>query len=48
MILEGVPLKTISDILGHGSISITADIYGHVLEKQKRHAVKALEKYFSE
>ena len=47
MILEGVDLKTISDILGHSSISITADIYGHVLEEQKRKAVSTLDKYFS-
>ena len=47
MILEGVDLKTISDILGHSSISITADIYGHILEEQKRKAVSKLDKYFS-
>jgi integrase len=47
MILEGVDLKTISDILGHSSISITADVYGHVLEEHKRKAVEKLDKYFS-
>jgi integrase len=46
MILEGVDLKTISEILGHSSISITADVYGHVLEEQKRKAVGTLDKYF--
>jgi len=46
MILEGVDLKTVSEILGHSSISITADIYGHVLEEQKRKAVGQLDKYF--
>ncbi|MBT5419583.1 MAG: tyrosine-type recombinase/integrase [Candidatus Cloacimonetes bacterium] len=46
MILEGVDLKTISEILGHSSISITADVYGHVLEEQKRKAVGKLDKYF--
>ena len=45
MILEGVPLKTISDILGHSSISITADIYGHVLEEQKLIALESIIKY---
>ena len=46
MILEGVDLKTVSDILGHSSISITADIYGHVLEEQKRKAMDTLNKYY--
>jgi len=46
MILEGVDLKTISEILGHSSISITADVYGHVLEEQRRKAVGKLDKYF--
>jgi integrase len=30
MLANGVPLKVVSDILGHSSISITGDIYGHV------------------
>lgn len=46
MILEGVSLKTVFDILGHSSISITADIYGHVLEEQKQQAVDTLDKYY--
>jgi integrase len=30
MIENGVPLKIVSEILGHFSVSITGDIYGHV------------------
>lgn len=30
MLANGVPLKVVSEILGHSSISITGDIYGHV------------------
>lgn len=30
MLDEGVPLKTVSELLGHGSIGITADTYGHL------------------
>lgn len=26
----GVPLKVVSEILGHSSISITGDIFGHL------------------
>lgn len=30
MLSNGVPLKVVSEILGHSSISITGDVYGHV------------------
>jgi integrase len=30
MLTSGVPLKVVSDMLGHSSIAITGDIYGHV------------------
>lgn len=38
LIRRGVPLKTVSELLGHSSISITADIYGHVTGPQKEAA----------
>jgi integrase len=30
MLAAGVPLKVVSDRLGHSSIAITADTYSHV------------------
>jgi len=30
LLKQGVPLKVISERLGHSSISITADIYSHI------------------
>ena len=30
MLANGVPLKVVSEIMGHSSVSITGDIYGHV------------------
>ncbi len=30
MIASGVPLKQVSEALGHSSISVTADVYGHL------------------
>lgn len=30
MLTNGVPLKVVSDVLGHSSIAITGDVYGHV------------------
>jgi integrase len=32
LIAQGVPLKIISETLGHSSIRITADVYGHLLD----------------
>ncbi len=36
LLAQGVPLKTVSDILGHSQISITADIYAHVVPEMRR------------
>lgn len=36
LIIEGVPLKEIADMLGHASITITADVYGHLFESSSR------------
>ena len=32
LIAQGVPLKVVSEVLGHSSIRITADVYGHLLD----------------
>lgn len=45
MLLEGANLKTVSTILGHSSIGVTADIYAHVIDRAKKEAAKSLEKY---
>jgi integrase len=39
MLTRGVPLKVVSDILGHSSIAITGDIYGHVFPDVARQAM---------
>lgn len=41
-----VPLKTVSALLGHSSITITADTYTHVMPKQKSDATDKLNIYF--
>lgn len=45
MLLEGIDLKTVSEILGHSSITITADIYAHVMSESRKKAAQSLEKY---
>lgn len=37
-----IPLKTVSMLLGHSDISITADTYTHVMKKQKEKSVDIL------
>ena len=37
-----IPLKTVSNLLGHASIEITANTYTHVLKKEKEKAVDTL------
>ena len=38
----GVDLKTTSEMLGHSSIAITADIYSHVLPQVQQAAAEAV------
>jgi integrase len=42
MLAEGVPIEVVSDVLGHASIRITADTYGHILEPQRKAAAEAM------
>jgi integrase len=42
MLSHGVPLKVVSDVLGHASVSITGDVYGHVSPDVSRSALDVL------
>ncbi|MSP23119.1 MAG: site-specific integrase [Dehalococcoidia bacterium] len=46
MLAQGVPLSTISDILGHSGIRITADTYAHLTDELKRDAANATDAAF--
>ena len=39
---SGIHIKAVSDLLGHSSISITGDIYGHTSDDTARRAVEGL------
>jgi integrase len=43
---QGVPLKVISDLLGHSSLGITADIYTEVVDALKSDAVSRMDGLF--
>lgn len=43
MIAQGVPLSIVSDILGHSSIQVTKDLYGHLDVDQLRPGAEAMD-----
>lgn len=43
LIAAGVPLKVVSEMLGHSSIRVTADIYGHLMEPARAEAADAMQ-----
>lgn len=43
LLAQGVPPRTIMEILGHSVISTTLDVYGHVLPEMQRDAINTLE-----
>lgn len=42
LLMQGVPLKVVSELWGHSSTAITGDIYGHVTEEASVQAMEAL------
>ncbi len=42
MLAQGVPLEVVSEVLGHSSIYITKDVYGHLAEGAKRDAAERM------
>ena len=47
MLQQGVPLKVVSERLGHSSISITADVYAHVIPGMQESAAKLFDDAFT-
>lgn len=47
-VAAGVDIKTLSEILGHGNVSITLNTYVHTSMEQKRTQLEKLTSYFSQ
>jgi integrase len=47
LLAQGVPLKVISETLGHSSIAVTADVYGHLLDDARAEAAAAMDRALS-
>ena len=43
LLAQGVPLKVVSEILGHSKIGITADLYTHVLPSVRKEAINLMD-----
>jgi site-specific recombinase XerD len=41
MLAQGAPLHVVSEV-GHASIAVTKDVYGHLLEGDKRAAAESM------
>ena len=42
MLAQGVPIEVVSNVLGHTSIRMTADVYGHIQAPQRQAAADAM------
>ena len=42
MLAQGVKLQVVSNVLGHSSIRMTADVYGHILAPDRQAAAQAM------
>jgi integrase len=42
MLAQGTDLYVVSEVMGHASIAITKDVYGHLVEGHKRGAAEAM------
>lgn len=40
---DGVPLNVLKELMGHSSYAMTADLYGHIYDEQKKKAMKGLQ-----
>ncbi len=43
MLAQGVPLKVVQEVLGHTTITTTADVYAHLLPELKREAATSMD-----
>lgn len=42
MLAQGTPLWVVSEVLGHASLAITKDVYGHLLGDEKKEATESI------
>ena len=47
LIAQGVPLRTVMEVLGHSTITLTANTYAHLFSEAKRDAASAMDRAFA-
>jgi integrase len=48
LFFEGVPVKVVQEVLGHSSVSVTMDVYSHILPDMQERAAAAMDELLSE
>jgi integrase len=48
LLSEGVPVKVVQEVLGHSSVSVTMDVYSHILPDMQEKAAAAMDELLSE
>ncbi len=48
LLSEGVPVKVVQEVLGHSSVSVTMDVYSHVLPDMQEKAAAAMDGLLSD
>ena len=41
---QGVPLRTVMDVLGHSTVTLTANTHGHVYDEAPQEAAQAMDR----
>jgi len=44
LIAQGVPLRTVMDVLGHSTVTLTANTYGHLYDEARQEAAQAMDR----
>ena len=44
LIAQGVPLRTVMDVLGHSTVTLTANTYGHLYDEARQEAARAMDR----
>jgi integrase len=42
MLAQGTPRWVVSEVLGHASVAITEDVYGHLIGGERQEATEAI------